>query len=112
MLNKIIFTLVILVSPFISLVALTPISIFPAIFIARLVTKTQCDDIQSESLCGFGNSIFYVFIINIILGFLGVMTIMLVINDKWTSKRKVLNVLGLLVYFTVAAALSFYNFFT
>ncbi len=108
MLKKILIVIPIIVSPFVSLLALTPLSIIPAYVLSMVASANQCGNIQGESLCGLLEMVNYILIINMLLGFFVTLTAMLLINHKWPIRKKMTNSFWLFLYFSGASAISFY----
>lgn len=99
MLKRILSILLIVLSPAISLIVFTPLSMWPAIIISFWLTRKECSNVMGESLCGMGTGILIGFIINSIIGFILITYLHPSFFQNWKKNKEVLPIVGLLLYF-------------
>ena len=108
MIKKILQLLFFVLSPFASLLFLTPITMIPAVMVGKIVTANECGNAVGESLCGLGTIALIVFGLNAIVGVIVVILLHLEMNKTFSYNKKVASSLVLFTYFLIVAAAFLY----
>jgi uncharacterized protein (DUF2062 family) len=95
-------------SPFVSLVLFTPITMIPALLLSSVFTRNECANVQGESLCGMGIGMFIGFIFNATLGLCLTIYINWKIKNSWVQKNKINISILLSIYFILVTILFLY----
>jgi len=107
-LKKIVVILGFALSPFVSLVLFTKITIVPAIILAHFFTKDKCANEYGESLCGMGEGMFIGLILNAVFGLGLIMYVVWKLKNSWLQKNKVNITFLLSIYFVLVTAFILY----
>ena len=110
MFKKIIFIIIFILSPIISLIGLTPLTMIPSIILSLIINREEClNRTSSMRLCGLDDMFLYIFIFNVFGGLMLTLLAFLNINNHWKIDKKIIySILLSLYFFSITSVFTYY----